>query len=143
MNVQRQLTAEQRRQAEESVERINRLGQQYGIERGQPQGQRTPHGLISNQNTSMPVLSQQVQGSRYSRPFAQPLLHKKSRVADIFNHDDYFRWDCKDLGAENFSVQKVFKYYLAQVSGEVRRSPGCSSVGETISDAGLLGLVRA
>lgn len=34
MNVQRQLTAEQRRQAEESVDKINRLGQQYGVERG-------------------------------------------------------------------------------------------------------------
>lgn len=61
----------------------------------------------------MPTLSQQVQGSRYSRPLGQSLLHKGSRVVDIFGSEDYFRWDCKDVSADNFSVQKVFKYYLA------------------------------
>ena len=64
----------------------------------------------------MPLLSQSVQGSRYSKPYGQTLLHSASRVVDVFNNEDYFKWESTDMCAENFSVQKVFKYYLAQVS---------------------------
>ena len=67
----------------------------------------------------MPKLgASNVQGSRYKRPFGQSFFHSYSRVADIFDSEDYFNEDAMKLSAQDFSVQQVFQFYIAQVSRE-------------------------
>ena len=46
----------------------------------------------------MPKLGQStVQGSRYKRPLGQSLVHSHSRIADIFDNDEYFTDDAMKI----------------------------------------------
>ena len=129
----RQLTAEQRRQAEEDYARIQQLGEQYGIGSGRnsnhgevQNGHRmgakgkqyvTKSGMYSSTDTKMPTLMEQnVQGSRYQKPYFQSLFKRESRVIDIFDDEDYYNKDAKAVSSTNFSVQQVFQFYMAKVS---------------------------
>ena len=65
--------------------------------------------MFSNTDTSMPTIEQsQYQGSRYTAPWGQRLLHRQSRIIEIFDNDEYFSSDAKAVTAKDFSVQQIF-----------------------------------
>ena len=66
----------------------------------------TNKGMYSSTETKMPTMMEQdVQGSRYQKPYFQNVFKSTSRVIDIFDDEDYFNSDAKAVSSTNFSVQ--------------------------------------
>jgi len=62
--------------------------------------------LISDANVAMPTLAAtSVAAYRYKAPFGQSFFHKRSRIVDIFQHNEYFDPDVKKISSSDFSVQ--------------------------------------
>ena len=66
----------------------------------------------------MPQIPVGMIGVRYSRPYGWGLFAKDSRIVDLFGASDYYTDELKRFSDKEFSVEKIFDQYMAEVSSK-------------------------